>query len=63
MDDEYEFMLDGEYDIDKTVEQIREAWKCVPSYSLARLLDEIIRPGMYAEEVSEAFDEFITQNR
>ncbi len=51
-----------EYDIDKTIEQLREAWKCVPSYSLARLIDEILVPDMYASEVNDALDEFITQN-
>lgn len=64
-----EFDMDdgGEYiDIDATVEAIREAWKCAPTYNLSRLLDEVTAAPFSVltnDELLHELNEFIIQNQ
>lgn len=51
------------FDIDKTMAQLTEAWKCVPDMSLTDFLDEIIIRDMSPDEVCEVLDDFILQNQ
>ena len=59
---DYDDISEEQYDIVKTTEQLKEAWKCVPHWSLMRLIDELIVPDMTPDEVSDVLDEFIHQN-
>lgn len=59
---DYDDISEERYDIVKTTEQLKEAWQCVPHWSLVRLIDELIVPDMTPEEVSDVLDEFIHQN-
>lgn len=59
-EDEYD-----EIDIDATVEALREAWKCVPDFSLSQLLDESMSMPfceMKNSEMIEELNEFVLQN-
>jgi len=53
-------------DIDAVVEAIREAWKCVPTFSLGRMLDEATSAPFYdltSDELVAELNEFILQNQ
>lgn len=53
-------------DIDGAVEAIREAWKCVPDFTLSQLLDEATEVPfceLSSGELMEQLNEFILQNQ
>jgi hypothetical protein len=53
-------------DIDATVEALREAWKIYPDISLSQLIDTVTPmpfTEMSNEELIEALNEFILQNK
>ncbi len=66
-DREFDQLEEQDYiDIDATVEALRAAWKCVPTFSLSQLLDEVT-PMPFCElrndELIDALNEFILQNQ
>lgn len=65
-DDGFTLGSEPEYiDVDATIEALREAWKCAPSYPLSQLLDEVTQMPfceLTNDELIQSLNEYILQN-